>query len=159
MSELAGQPENARGPIAVVASRFNAFIVDRLVEGALATLERCGIEGDAVHLSRVPGAFELPLAAKVLASQERYRAIVALGAVIRGETPHFDFVAGECARGLTDVSLQYGVPVGMGVITCDDVDQARARAGGSVGNKGEEATLAALEMVAWLSRVSSDGQD
>ena len=157
MNERVGDPRKARGRVAVVAARFNAFVVDRLVEGALSTLRAHGFGEPDVDLSRVPGAFELPVAAETLAATGSYRGIIALGAVIRGETPHFDFVAGECARGLTDVSLRHGLPVAMGVITCDDVDQARARAGGNVGNKGEEATLAALEMMDWIAQTAGGG--
>ncbi|MEM6639298.1 MAG: 6,7-dimethyl-8-ribityllumazine synthase [Pseudomonadota bacterium] len=133
--------------VAVVAARFNAEVVEPLVDKALATLDAAGVSDDHRPVFRVPGAYELPLAAKWLAEQGRCDGIVALGAVIRGETPHFDFVCNEAARGLNDVALTHGLPVGFGVITADSDAQAMARAGGAVGNKGEEAALAVIEMV------------
>lgn len=140
--------EGAR--FAIVASRFNRDIVDRLVEGALEAFERHGVAASEVRVVRVPGAYELPLVAQRLASTGGCSAIVALGAVIRGGTPHFEYVAGECARGITHVSLDQDLPVIFGVLTTDDMEQARARAGGSEGNKGAEAALAAMEMVTLL---------
>ena len=132
---------------AIVAARFNREISEALLEGALGTFSRHAVAPERVTVVRVPGAFELPLAAKRLIEDGRYAALVALGAVIRGETPHFDFVAGECARGIARVSLDSGVPVIFGVLTTDDHRQAAARAGGAAGNKGAEAAMAALEMV------------
>jgi len=136
--------------VAVVAARFNAAIVERLLEGALETLERHGLPAAAVDVARVPGAFEIPLAAQRLAASRRYQAVIALGAVIRGDTPHFEYVAGECARGLMQVGLESGVPVLFGVLTVEDLAQAEARAGRDQGNKGREAALAALEMISLL---------
>lgn len=136
--------------VALVAARFNDDIVGRLLECAHGTLVGLGANAEDVVTRRVPGAFELPLAAMVLAKSGMFDGVVALGAVIRGDTPHFDFVAGECARGLNDVQLATGVPVGFGVITSDNLAHAEARAGGSKGNKGEEATLAVVEMIALL---------
>ena len=131
---------------AIVAARFNRDITDSLLEGALGAFSLHGVPPERVSVVRVPGAFELPLAAKRLVEGNRYAAVVALGAVIRGETPHFDYVAGECARGISRVTLDAGVPVIFGVLTTEDRLQAEARAGGAAGNKGAEAAMAALEM-------------
>lgn len=133
--------------IVIVAARFNDLIVRNLVEGAVDALKRHGAVEADIHLVRVPGAFELPLAAQRVARLQRYHGIVALGAVIRGQTPHFDFVCGECTAGLNRVSLEYGLPIGFGLLTCDTLDQALDRSGGKAGNKGADAVLAALEMV------------
>ncbi|HVC37935.1 MAG TPA: 6,7-dimethyl-8-ribityllumazine synthase [Gammaproteobacteria bacterium] len=132
--------------VAIVAACFNAFVVDKLVSGALETLHAHGVRDENLTLVRVPGAFEIPTAVKKLATGGKQDAVIALGAVIRGQTPHFDYVAGECARGVSQVALDTGVPVAFGVLTCDTVEQALARAGGSAGNKGADAALAALEM-------------
>ncbi len=140
---------------ALLASRFNSFIVDHLVQGALDTLRRHGVADDHIELIRVPGAFELPLAAQRLASGGRYQAVVAIGAVIRGGTPHFDYIAGACVRGLADVALQAGVPVVCGVLTVDSVEQAIERAGTKAGNKGVEAALSAIEMVSLIRRLEA----
>lgn len=140
---------------ALLASRFNSFIVDHLVQGALDTLRRHGVANDHIEIIRVPGAFELPLAAQRLAAGGRYQAVVALGAVIRGGTPHFDYIAGACVRGLADVALQSSVPVVCGVLTVDSVEQAIERAGTKAGNKGVEAALSAIEMVSLLRRLES----
>lgn len=132
--------------VAVVASRFNEAIVERLVEGALDCLSRHGVPDEFVSTTWVPGAFELPTAAKRLAASGNVDAVVCLGAVIRGDTAHFDFVAGEAARGITQAALETGVPITFGVLTTDTVEQASDRAGGKMGNKGFEAALAAIEM-------------
>jgi 6,7-dimethyl-8-ribityllumazine synthase len=132
--------------IAIVASRFNQFIVDQLIEGATDALKRHGIDENSLLLVWVPGAFELPLLADQLASSGRFDAVIALGAVIRGGTPHFDYVAGECARGLTRVSLDNGLPVTFGVLTTDTVEQALERAGTGEGNKGYDVAMTAIEM-------------
>jgi 6,7-dimethyl-8-ribityllumazine synthase len=137
----------------IVAARFNELIVERLVAGAVDALRRHGAEESAIQLVRVPGAFELPLVARRLARTRRADAIIALGAVIRGQTPHFDFVCSECAAGLRQVSLEYELPVGFGVLTCDSVDQAMDRAGGKAGNKGADAALATLEMLNLLRQL------
>ena len=134
--------------VALVAARFNEDIVAPMLDSARDTLVQAGAKVDNIEIRHVPGAFELPLAAKLLAQSGDYDGIVALGAVIRGETPHFDFVCSESARGLCEVSLGYSLPVGFGVITVNDHAQAKARAGGAVGNKGEEATRAVIEMIA-----------
>jgi len=160
--------------VAIVAARFNAFCVDRLLDGAIAALKQHGVSDDNIVVARVPGAFDLPVAAKKLAMSRRYDAIVALGAVIRGATAHFDYVAGECASGLTQASLESGVPIAFGVLTTDNEAQAMERAGvateknssgsnapGNVhvetltGNKGADAALCAIEM-ANLLRVIAD---
>ena len=133
--------------VAIVASRFNQFIVDQLVEGARDALRRRGVTGERQLLTWVPGAFELPLAADRIAATGRYDAVIALGAVIRGGTPHFDYVAGSCADGLARVALDRGLPVAFGVLTTDDVEQALERAGTGEGNKGFDAAVTALEMV------------
>lgn len=134
-------------PIAIVASRFNGYIVESLVSGAIDTLKRHGAEDSDLQLVRVPGAFEMPLVAKRLAESGQFSAIVALGAVIRGGTPHFEYVAGECIKGLANVATQTGVPVAMGVLTVDTIEQAIERAGTKAGNKGVEAAMSAIEMV------------
>ena len=139
--------------IAVVAARFNRFIVDQLVAGVQDALDRQGIEESRQALVWVPGAFELPLLADQLAASGKYDAVIALGAVIRGGTPHFDFVAGECASGLTRVSLDHGVPVTFGVLTTDTVEQALERAGTGEGNKGFDVTMTAIEMVETMRAV------
>ena len=145
---------SARGrKIAIVAARFNDFIVASLLKGAQgAWLEHGGAAAD-LTVVRVPGAFELPLAARKLAGGGRYHAVVALGCVIRGDTPHFDYVAGECARGLQLASLDTGVPVAFGVLTVDTVEQALERAAIAAGNKGGEAMESALEMAAVMARL------
>jgi 6,7-dimethyl-8-ribityllumazine synthase len=138
---------------AIVAARFNSFIVESLIAGALDTLRRHGVVEANIDLVRVPGAFEMPLAAQRLAVSNRYDGIIALGAVIRGSTPHFDYVAGECTKGLAMVSLQHSIPIGFGVLTTDTIEQAVERAGTKAGNKGADATLSVLEMVSLLRRL------
>lgn len=145
---------SARGcRVALVAARFNEVIVAGLVKGASATWLERGGAADELSMVRVPGAFELPLAARKLAASRRYDAVVALGCVIRGDTPHFEYVAGECARGLQQVALETGVPIAFGVLTVDTLEQARERAATGAGNKGAEAMDAALEMAALLKRL------
>jgi 6,7-dimethyl-8-ribityllumazine synthase len=136
--------------VAVVVSRFNELITERLLDGAITTAREHGVADHNLDVVWVPGAFELPLAARALADTGRYDAIACVGAVIRGETPHFDFVAGEAARGIAEVGADYGLAVTFGVITSDTVEQAQARAGGAVGNKGRESMLAAIEMATLL---------
>lgn len=133
---------------AIVVSRFNSFIVESLLAGALDELKRTGgVKDEDITIIRVPGAYELPLAAQRLAAKKQFDAIIAIGAVIRGGTPHFDFVAGECNKGLAQVALNHDVPVAYGVITTDSIEQAIERAGTKAGNKGAEAAASALEMV------------
>jgi 6,7-dimethyl-8-ribityllumazine synthase len=131
----------------LVASRFNSFIVEQLEAGAIDALVRHGINKDHIHLVKAPGAFELPMVVQRIAASKKYDAIIALGAVIRGGTPHFEYVAGECVKGIAHVALQYDVPVSFGVLTVDSIEQAIERAGTKAGNKGAEAALSALEMV------------
>lgn len=139
---------------AIVVSRFNSFIVDALLEGAVGTLQRIGQVSDKdITVVRVPGAYELPLTAKKVAESGKYDAVIAIGAVIRGGTPHFDFVAGEANSGLARVAMDTGVPVAFGVITTDTDEQAIDRAGVKHGNKGAEAALSALEMVNVLEQL------
>jgi 6,7-dimethyl-8-ribityllumazine synthase len=142
--------------IAIVAGEFNHFIVQQLVDGAYDALGRNGVADEHVRLAWVPGAFELPLAADVLAASGDYDAVIALGAVIRGGTPHFDYVAGECARGIAEVGLKHGLPVIFGVLTTDDIDQALERAGSGAGNKGFDTAVAALQMISLLDRIRVD---
>ena len=140
--------------VAIVASRFNHFIVEQLVKGAMDAVKRHGIDEDRQTLVWVPGAFELPLMADQLASSGRYDAVIALGAVIRGRTPHFDYVAGECAGGLGRVALDRGIPVSFGVLTTDTIEQALERAGTGEGNKGFDAAMTAIEMVETMRKVA-----
>ncbi len=135
----------AVGRVAILASRYNELITSRLLEGALACCAEAGIARDAIDVVWVPGAFELPVAAAAAASTRRYACLVALGAVIRGDTPHFEYVAGEAARGLNAVAVAHALPVGFGVLTVDSMQQAVDRAGGSAGNKGHEAASAAIQ--------------
>jgi 6,7-dimethyl-8-ribityllumazine synthase len=146
-------PLEESAQVAVVASRYHADIVQRLVDGAFAELGERGVDERRVTLALVPGAFELPVVAKTLAAQGRFAAVVCLGCVIRGQTPHFEYVCAEAARGITLASLETGVPISFGVITADTHEQAAARAGGEVGNKGAEAAAAALEVAAVLAGV------
>ncbi len=137
----------------VVVARFNSFIVESLLEGAIDTLKRHGAAEADITIVRVPGAFELPLALEKIATKGEYDAIIALGAVIRGGTPHFEFVANECVKGMAQVNLKHGIPVAFGVLTVDTIEQAIERAGTKAGNKGAEATLSAIEMVNLLRQL------
>jgi 6,7-dimethyl-8-ribityllumazine synthase len=139
--------------IAIAAGEFNRFIVQQLVDGALDALGRNGVPETGITLAWVPGAFELPLAADAMCASGKYDAVIALGAVIRGGTPHFDYVAGECSRGLARVGLEYKMPVIFGVLTTDNIDQALERAGSGAGNKGFDTAVAALQMIALLDRI------
>ncbi len=145
-------PADAR--IAIAAARFNQEIVDELLSGCVKRLEDHGIARDRLTVQRVPGAFELPLAAKLLAQTKKYAAVICLGAVVRGETPHFDYVAGECARGISEVALSEKLPVIFGVLTTDNQQQAWDRCGGKNGHAGERAADAALEMIALACRIA-----
>jgi len=155
MAEFAGTPTGQGRRFAVVASRFNQTIVERLVDGALDALVRHGVRADDVDVVWVPGAWELPIAARRLLASERYEALVAVGAVIRGDTPHFDYVAGEASAGLARASADFETPIGFGLLTCDNDEQAQARAGGLHGNKGWDAALAALEMADLFDRLDA----
>ncbi|HUR94164.1 MAG TPA: 6,7-dimethyl-8-ribityllumazine synthase [Gemmatimonadales bacterium] len=143
----------AVGRVAILASRYNELITSRLLEGALACCAEAGVERGDVDVLWVPGAFELPAAAAAVAGTKRYACLVALGAVIRGDTPHFEYVAGEAARGLNAVAVTHALPVGFGVLTVDTMQQAVDRAGGSAGNKGHEAAAAALLVADVIAQV------
>ena len=138
---------------AIVAGRFNSFIVEHLINGAVDTLVRHGVEAKTIDVIHTPGAFEIPLAAQRLAATKQYDGIIALGCVIRGATPHFDYVAGECAKGIAAVALKFDVPISFGVLTVDTIEQAVERSGTKAGNKGAEAAMSALEMVSLLKRL------
>jgi 6,7-dimethyl-8-ribityllumazine synthase len=155
MAEFVGTPAGHHRRFAVVASRFNQAIVERLMDGALDALVRHGVAVDDIDQIWVPGAWELPIAVRRLLASERYEGIVAVGAVIRGDTPHFDYVAGEASRGLAQASAEFDTPIGFGLLTCDNQEQAEARAGGAHGNKGWDAALAALEMVDLFDRLDA----
>ena len=137
----------------IIVSRFNSFISDRLLEGALDTLIRHGADETKITVVKAPGAFEIPLVAQKMATTGKYDAIICLGAVIRGGTPHFEYVSAEVTKGIASVSLQAGIPIAFGVLTTDSVEQAIERAGTKAGNKGVEATLSAIEMVNLLGEV------
>ena len=139
--------------IAIVAGRFNSFIVDHLLAGAVDTLVRHGVEAKTIDVVHTPGAFEIPLAAQSLAATKQYDGIIALGCVIRGATPHFDYVAGECAKGIAAVALKFDLPIAFGVLTVDNIEQAVERAGTKAGNKGVEAAMSVLEMVSLFKRL------
>ena len=138
----------------LAVARFNGFIVESLLQGAIDTLKRHGADDAHLEIVRVPGAYELPLGVKRMAATRNYDAIIALGAVIRGGTPHFDYVAGECTKGLSNVMMEYDLPVAFGVLTVDTIEQAIERAGTKAGNKGAEAAMSAIEMVNLLQRIS-----
>ena len=157
--EFSGAPRGQGRRCAVVVSRFNEVITQRLLDGALDALVRHGVAFDDVDVFWVPGAWELPAAARRVAGSERYDALVALGAVIRGDTPHFDYVAGEASRGLALASADFDVPIAFGVLTCDTMEQAEARAGGEHGNKGWDAALAALEMADLFDQIDGSSED
>lgn len=151
---LEGDFTQCNGRYALVVGRFNGFVVESLVEGAIDILRRHGIPDNDITLIRVPGAYEMPLAVKRVAETSNYDAIIALGAVIRGGTPHFEYVAGEAASGLSAVSLQTNVPLAFGVLTVDSIEQAIERSGTKAGNKGAEAALTALEMVSLCRKLA-----
>ncbi|MDM8568387.1 6,7-dimethyl-8-ribityllumazine synthase [Thiotrichales bacterium HSG1] len=148
---IEGNFANCDADYVIVAGRFNSFITEHLLTGALDTLKRHGVED--VTVVWVPGAYEIPLVTQRLAISKKYDAIIAIGAVIRGGTPHFDYVAGECSKGLATVSLQHDIPVAFGVLTVDSIEQAIERAGTKAGNKGSDAALSAIEMVDLLSKL------
>ncbi|MBI3792104.1 MAG: 6,7-dimethyl-8-ribityllumazine synthase [Gemmatimonadetes bacterium] len=158
MPEFNGAPQGAGRRFAVVASRFNETVTRPLAEGAVEALVKHGAAFDDVDVVLVPGAWELPFAVRQLAGTDRYDAIVAVGAVVRGETPHFDIVAGEAARGLADACRDFDLPVTLGLLTTDTMEQALDRAGGKHGNKGWDAALAALELTDLFSRLDAAGE-
>ena len=144
---IEGDFTSGKGEYVLVVGRWNSFVVEHLLEGALDTLRRHGVGDKQITIVRAPGAFEIPLVCRQLAEKGGYDAIIALGAVIRGGTPHFDYVAGECVKGMAHVSLSHGIPIAFGVLTVDTIEQAIERAGTKAGNKGGEAALSAIEMV------------
>lgn len=150
---LEGNFQNANARYAIAVGRFNSFVVESLLSGALDALKRHGVTDENITIVRAPGAWELPLVAKKLVATGNYDAIIALGAVIRGGTPHFDFVAGECAKGLGVVSLESDMPVSFGVLTVDSIEQAIERSGTKAGNKGADAAMVAIEMISLLKAV------
>ena len=143
------------GRYAIVVGRWNAFVVESLLEGAVDSLLRHGVEEENITIIRAPGAFEIPLVVQKVAATEKFDAVIALGAVIRGGTPHFEYVAGECTKGLASVSMEYGIPVSFGILTVDSIEQAIERSGTKAGNKGEEAAMSAFEMVALLNALEA----
>jgi len=149
-TEHEGTLDGSTARVAIVAGRFNDHVTKPLLEGCLEALDAHGVSSEAIDVSWVPGAFELPVVAKRLAGSGVADAVICLGAVIRGDTPHFEYVAGECAAGVMRASLETGVPIVFGVLTTDDLDQAMARAGGEHGHKGREAAVTALEMISLL---------
>jgi 6,7-dimethyl-8-ribityllumazine synthase len=152
---IEGDFQGASARYALVVARFNSFVVDKLVEGALDTLRRHGVNDADITLVRAPGAWELPVLTRHVLASGRFDAVIALGAVIRGGTPHFEYVAGECVKGLSVVSLESQVPVAFGVLTVDTIEQAIERAGTKAGNKGAEAALSALEMVSVIRKLGA----
>lgn len=144
---IEGSLHDANAKYILVVARFNSFVVEHLVEGAVDTLKRHGVEANNITIVRVPGAWEIPLAVKQVLAKQKPDAVIALGAVIRGGTPHFEYVSGECTKGVSQASLEAGVPVSFGVLTVDTIEQAIERSGTKAGNKGVEAAMAALEMV------------
>ncbi|KMV31280.1 6,7-dimethyl-8-ribityllumazine synthase [Photobacterium swingsii] len=156
MKVIEGAIAAPNAKVAIVIARFNSFINESLLSGALDALKRQGqVSEDNITVVRCPGAYELPLVAQQVAKSDRYDAIIALGSVIRGGTPHFDYVAGECNKGLAQIALEFNTPVAFGVLTVDSIEQAIERAGTKAGNKGAEAALSALEMVNVLSQIES----
>jgi 6,7-dimethyl-8-ribityllumazine synthase len=150
---IEGDFRNCSGRYALVVARFNAFVVESLLGGAIDTLKRHGIKDEDITIIRVPGAWELPLAVKRAAATKKFDAVVALGAVIRGGTAHFEYVAGEAAKGLASVGLNADIPVIFGVLTVENIEQAIERSGTKAGNKGAEAALGAIEMVSLLKQI------
>lgn len=153
IKSLEGDFTQVDGRYALVVGRFNGFVVESLVEGAIDALVRHGVQKDNITVYRVPGAFEIPLLAKRIAAAKGHDAIIGLGAVIRGGTPHFDYVAGECASGLSRVMMEADIPVIFGVLTVDTIEQAIERSGTKAGNKGADAAMSAMEMVSILRRM------
>ncbi|WP_096085176.1 6,7-dimethyl-8-ribityllumazine synthase [Agaribacterium haliotis] len=153
ITTIEGNFQNCSGKYVLLVSRWNSFVVEHLKDGAIDTLRRHGIADSDIDVVYAPGAFEFPLAAQKLAESKKYDAVIALGAVIRGGTPHFDYVAGECTKGLAQVSLNTGLPITFGVLTVDSIEQAIERSGTKAGNKGAEAASTALEMVSLLKNI------
>lgn len=152
--EIVGDFYTPKGNIAIVASRFNEFVVDRLVSGAMDALVRHGVKAGDIEIVRVPGAYEIPLACQNLAQTKRYAGIIALGVVIRGATAHFEYVASACANGVLQAQLATNVPMTFGVLTTESIEQAVARAGSTAGNKGSEAAMGLIEMINLLGKIN-----
>ena len=150
---IEGDFTGGKGKYTLVVGRWNSFVVEHLLAGAIDTLRRHGVDEKHITVVRAPGAFEIPLVCKKVAASGGVDAIIALGAVIRGGTPHFEHVAGECTKGIAHVSMEYGVPISFGVLTVDSIEQAVERSGTKAGNKGEEAAMSALEMVSLLGKI------
>ena len=148
---IEGTFTSGKGNYSIVVGRWNSFVVEPLLKGALDTLRRHGVSDKQITIVRAHGAFEIPLVCKKVAAKGNVDAIIALGAVIRGGTPHFEYVAGECTKGIAMVSMEYDIPVSFGVLTVDTIEQAIERSGSKAGNKGEEAAMSALEMVSLMS--------
>ena len=155
MNKISGDFKNCDGRYAIVAGRFNQFITDRLIQGAEDAFGRHSVDGDQIDLVWVPGAFEMPFAVHKLVRTGSYDAIVTLGAVIRGATPHFDYVAGECASGIARLNLESEIPIVFGVLTTDTIEQAIERAGSKAGNKGADAAMTAMEMVSLARQIGN----
>lgn len=155
MKIIRGKAKGSDCKIAIVMSLFNEFIGQQLLDGALSTLKLNGVDDDSIDLVKVPGAFELPVTADKLASLNKYNAIICLGAVIKGSTPHFEYVSGAAANGILNVSLKYGIPVLFGVLTTNTIEQAMERSGAKGSNKGKDVALAALEMIDLLRKLNS----
>lgn len=154
ITTIEGELQYTQGSFAIVSARFNSFIVDSLEAGAIDALKRHGVPEANITLAKVPGAYEMPLTIQQMAQSGRYDAIIGLGAVIRGSTPHFDFVAGEASKGMANVSLDHNIPVINGVLTTNTIEQAIERAGTKAGNKGAEAAISAIEMVNLLKKLA-----
>lgn len=150
---LEGHLQGTGHKLGIVVARFNSFISEKLLEGAMDSLVRSGVNGDDITVARVPGAYEIPLVAQKMAKSGKYDAVIVLGAVIRGATPHFDYVAGEVAKGTAQVMLDAGIPVLFGVLTTETIEQAIERAGTKAGNKGSDVAIAALEMINLLETI------
>ena len=154
IATIEGQFASGKGHYTLVVGRWNSFVVEHLLDGAIDTLRRHGISDEQMKIVRVPGAFEIPLMCQRIAKVGGTDAIIALGAVIRGGTPHFEHVAGECTKGIAHVSLEHGLPISFGVLTVDSIEQAVERSGTKAGNKGAEAAASAIEMVDLLARIN-----
>ena len=152
---IEGDFQGGSARYAIVVARFNSFVVDKLLEGALDVLRRHGVKDADITIVKAPGAFELPVLTRIVLATGSFDAVIALGAVIRGGTPHFEYVAGECVKGLGVVSLESKIPVAFGVLTVDSIEQAIERAGTKAGNKGAEAALSAMEMVSVIKKLSA----
>jgi 6,7-dimethyl-8-ribityllumazine synthase len=152
---IEGDFVSVQGRYALVVGRFNSFVVESLLSGAIEALKRHGVKEADITIVRAPGAFEIPLVVKKVAETKQFDAIVTLGAVIRGGTPHFEYVAGECVKGIGSLSLEYGIPVAFGVLTVDSIEQAIERSGTKAGNKGAEAAMSAVEMVSLFKQLEA----